>query len=184
MKRICAFVIAFLLLLSSAVGEEIDLTGMTVGELADLRQRINDEIASRGIRGRKTMTLTEPTPFIVAQDEDLLLYMTGRTAVQGAFSIFQFEMVFENYSDASINIQLTDCKLNNWIVNGHLVSERLNSGEKRRCILQVNYDEAFLRNETEMETFQFRLISIDESYKTRKDYGIYSITFDHAYWGN
>ena len=187
MKKLFSIIIIISLLLSNAAGESFDFSGMSLAELRELRHEINVEIDSR-INGEKKkareIVLNSKEGVILADDGEILVYLTGRKRDLPDLQRFDLEVVFENHSNIEMMVYATNAKLDGWTLPSTSIAGTLKSNEKKRDEFYIRYLEAFKNNAREMNEYQFNLVTMDRDYNLIKDYGIYAITFDPLYWSN
>ncbi len=153
MRKYSATVIALLLILSSATGESINLSLMSIEELQKLQSKISDELSKRVQKTDEGIIIMYPKQELMVIDTpDYKVYFTGTGSNQG--SRFDFDVVFINNSSYESSLQVNNQKMNGWNLDSSYISF-LDPGEKIKDRYIVGYSQAMIEKPTEIEELMF-----------------------------
>lgn len=110
MKKLITLLLAFILLFSCSIAEEMDYSSMTNDELISAVQAAKHELMQRG--------LTEEGHLVLLDRDNIKVFWTGKTKMDESF--LRLEIIVENKNDQMVHVYPCPWKsfINGWNING------------------------------------------------------------------
>lgn len=160
MKKLCALILALLLIGSIALAETIDFTSITDDELNALISGAQAELKNRGGGDETEYWYNE---------NGITIYPAGVTKYTEIGNMYQYAIVVENNSDTTINVSC-DCVVNGWSVMASGVRE-VAAGQTKKDFVSMMAKDAGVESEDDVETFDITCKIYGDDYKTIAEFG-------------
>ena len=190
-KRIFSLLITILFLLPCFAKADVDLSGMDLNELSQLRDQINHEINARSIE--LSSSVIEADSYKLSFDEfrethkadinELYDKYNPSFGTNDDVTSFSILFTFENKTDQTITIyrKLTKPSVNGWMVNGYLGMPDVSGKKKAKGFLYVVLQDCEAETGDDVNSIEFVITVQDENRKALDEQTVTFIKTDSGF---
>lgn len=160
MKKLCALLLALLLIGSIALAEQLDFASMTDEELNAIISSAQEELNSRNGGDDTEYWYNE---------NGITVYPAGATKFTDIGHMYQYAVAVENNTDKTISLS-TDCVVNGWAVMSTGIQD-VAPGQSKKDFISMFASDIGVEGEDDVETFDISIEIYDDEYNSLAEFG-------------